>query len=62
MWIRACPNHKKQGTWYDYVNVQWEEYGLIPAQLLAFYNKPTKEEGDQIVALVHSCKSIKNDH
>ena len=49
----------KKGPWHDYVNVQWEEYGLIPARLLAFYNEPTKEEDDQIMVLVHSCILIK---
>ena len=29
---------------------------------LAFYNKLTKEEEDQIMTLVHSCKLIKNSH
>jgi hypothetical protein len=51
-YIRAWPNYRQTGAWYDYVQVQWES-GMFPARVLCFYNK-IDENGDQKpYALVH---------
>ena len=52
-YVRAHPNYRGEGAWYDFVNVQWEEANdtsyLLPAQCLAFY----KSNG-QCMAIVQS--------
>jgi hypothetical protein len=52
-YVRAWPNYRSEGSWFDFVNVQWEdedgkEY-FLPAQCLAFYKK-----NDECLALVQS--------
>jgi hypothetical protein len=48
--IRADPNYRKSGPWYDFVNVQWEN--LLPARVLCFFNKREGDD-DEPQALVH---------
>jgi hypothetical protein len=42
-YIRAFPNYRGEGPWYDFVNVQWEDVNgqsyQLPAQCLAFYKR-----------------------
>ena len=42
-YVRACPNYRGEGPWFDFVNIQWEndmgEPYLLPARCLAFYKK-----------------------
>ena len=56
IWIRAFPNYRQSGPWFDYVNIKWEDYGLIPARVLCFYKKEIEEEKCELMALVHSCR------
>jgi hypothetical protein len=52
-YIRAWPNYRTTGAWYDFVSVQWELGIFFPARVLCFYNK-TEEDGEQKpYALVH---------
>jgi hypothetical protein len=37
--VKACPNYRQSGPWYDLVNVQWGETEMIPARALCFYPK-----------------------
>ena len=52
-YVRAWPNYRREGAWFDFANVQWEDEDgktyLLPAQCLAFY----KMNGE-CMALVHS--------
>jgi hypothetical protein len=51
-YIRAWPNFRHTGAWYDFVNVRWES-GMFPAKVLCFYNK-TEVDGERTpYALVH---------
>ena len=34
--IRACPDFRGDGDWYDWVIVNWSEYGLLEGQCLLF--------------------------
>lgn len=58
-YVRAYPNYRGEGPWFDFVNIQWEdEMGepyFLPAQCLAFYKK-----NDECMVLVHSV-DIKSD-
>jgi hypothetical protein len=43
-YVRAFPNYRGDGPWYDFVNIQWEDdvngdSYLLPAQVLAFYQR-----------------------
>lgn len=53
MYVRAHPNYRREGPWYDFVNVQWEDSSgdsyLLPAQCRAFYKK-----GEECMAVVQS--------
>ena len=52
-YVRAWPNYRSEGSWFDFVNVQWEDEDgkvyFLPAQCLAFYKK-----NDECMALVQS--------
>ena len=37
--VKATPNYRQSGPWYDLVNVQWGETEMIPARVLCFYPK-----------------------
>jgi hypothetical protein len=50
--VRAVPNYRKSGPWYDFVNVQYEGE-LLPARALCFYRKKEEEGVDVPYALVH---------
>ena len=52
-YIRACPNYRKQGPWYDFVNVQWDSGIMFPARVLCFYNKIDEDGELKPHALVH---------
>ena len=34
--IRACPSYRGEKNWFDWVVVNWEEFGLLEAQCLLF--------------------------
>jgi hypothetical protein len=40
-YVRAYPNYRGEGPWFDFVNIQWEDENgepyFLPAQCLAFY-------------------------
>ena len=52
-YMRANPNYRGEGPWFDFANIQWvNDTGgayLLPAQCLAFYKK-----NDECMALIHS--------
>jgi hypothetical protein len=58
-YVRACPNYRNEGPWFDFVNVQWEDEDgkayLLPAQCLAFYKK-----NNECLALVQSVDITSN--
>jgi uncharacterized protein (DUF2237 family) len=58
-YVRACPNYRGEGPWYDYANIQWEddtgEAYLLPAKCLMFYRK-----NNDCMALIHSV-DVKTD-
>ena len=58
-YIRASPNYRGEGPWYDFANIQWEddvgEAYFLPAQCLAFYKR-----NDECMVLVQSV-DIKSD-
>jgi hypothetical protein len=58
--IRAVPNYRKSGPWYDFVNVQYEEE-LLPARALCFYRKKEEEGVDVPYALVHGIDKKRED-
>jgi hypothetical protein len=35
--FRADPSYHDNEPWYDWVSVQWQDYGIIPAKLLLFW-------------------------
>ena len=39
--IRACPNYRNEGHWFDWVKVSWEEEGLLECQCLLFIDFET---------------------
>jgi hypothetical protein len=49
--IRAVPNYRNSGAWFDFVNVQYDE--LLPARALCFYRKKIDGGDDIAHALVH---------
>jgi hypothetical protein len=51
-YIRAWPNYRNTGAWYDFVQVQWE-YDMLPARVLCFYNKKVDDGEAKPYALVH---------
>lgn len=36
--FRADPSYENNEPWYDWVSVEWREYGIIPAKLLLFWD------------------------
>lgn len=52
-YVRAYPNYRGEGRWYDFVSIQWEdekgEPYLLPAQCHAFYH-----HNNECHAIVHS--------
>jgi len=58
-YVRACPNYRGEGPWFDFGNVQWEdetgETYFLPGKILAFYRK-----NQECMALIHSV-DIKSD-
>jgi len=42
-YVRASPNYRGEGPWFDFVNIQWEDDNgepyFLPARCLAFYRK-----------------------
>lgn len=52
-YVRAYPNYRGEGPWFDFVNIQWEDENgepyFLPAQCLAFYKK-----NDECMVLIHS--------
>jgi len=52
-YVRACPNYRGEGPWFDFCNVQWEDdvggTYFLPGRCLAFYKK-----NHICMALVHS--------
>eukprot|EP00980_Cylindrotheca_fusiformis_P011166 scaffold2562_cov78-Cylindrotheca_fusiformis.AAC.2 len=51
--IRAWPNYRRSGPWYDYVDIQWDN-GCHPGRALGFYKKKDGETGEQVIfAVVH---------
>jgi hypothetical protein len=52
-YIRAWPNYRNTGAWYDFVNVQWES-GMFPSRVLCFYNKIEDDGERKPYALVHA--------
>jgi hypothetical protein len=52
--VRAFPNYRGQGPWYDWVNIIWvDSHGgnvFLPAKTLCFY----ESDKDGMCALVHS--------
>jgi hypothetical protein len=41
-YVRAFPNYRGDGPWYDFANIQWEENAtsyLLPAQCLTFFKR-----------------------
>ena len=39
--IRACPSYRGEKNWFDWVSVNWEDYGLLEAQCLLFIDFST---------------------
>ena len=39
--ICACPNYRNDKNWFDWVTVNWEDYGLLEAQCLLFLDFST---------------------
>lgn len=39
--IRACPNYRNDGDWYDWATVNWKEEGLLECQCLLFIDFST---------------------
>jgi hypothetical protein len=58
--VRAFPNYRREGTWYDWVNIVWvDSHGkkfFLPAKTLCFY----ESEKDGMCALVHSAVVQRN--
>lgn len=52
-WIRAFPMYRKEGPWFDFVNVQWEDTGMFPAKCVCFYKKQNEDGGKTFMAIVH---------
>jgi len=52
-YVRAFPNYRGEGQWYDFANIQWidgdDQSYLLPAQCLTFYKK-----GEECMAIVQS--------
>jgi hypothetical protein len=52
-YVRASPNYRGEGPWFDFANIQWEddqgEPYFLPAKCLAFYRK-----NENCMALIHS--------
>jgi len=52
-YVRAFPNYRGEGPWFDFANIQWEddrgEAYFLPARCLAFYKK-----NGNCMALIHS--------
>jgi hypothetical protein len=52
-YVRASPNYRGEGPWFDFANIHWEdemgETYTLPARCLAFYKK-----NNECMALVHS--------
>ena len=50
-YVRAFPNYRGEGPWYDFANIQWEDESgapyFLPAQCLAFYKR-----NDECMALI----------
>jgi len=59
-YVRASPNYRGDGPWYDFANIQWEddlgEAYFLPAKCHAFYRKNRED----CMALIHSV-DIKSD-
>ena len=60
--IRACPNYRGEGPWYDWIHAKFkgshkDKNQLFPAKLLAIYENNQK----QMKALVHSVEYKKNE-
>ena len=51
-WIRAFPVYRKEGSWFDVVNVQWET-GMFPAKCVGFFKRPTEDGSKTLMAIVH---------
>ena len=39
--VRACPYYRGEKNWFDWVSVQWEDYGLLECQCLLFIDFST---------------------
>jgi hypothetical protein len=52
-YIRAWPNYRNTGSWYDFVNVQWVSGLMFPARVICFYNKIEADGTRKPYALVH---------
>jgi hypothetical protein len=55
-YVRAFPNYRRDGPWYDFAKIQWEDVNgdpyLLPAQCLAFYKK-----NNECMAIIQSVDS-----
>jgi hypothetical protein len=52
-YVRASPNYRGDGPWFDFANIQWEDDNagsyLLPAKCVLFYKK-----NNECMALIHS--------
>jgi hypothetical protein len=68
--VRAHPNYRNEGCWYDYVEIDYGSDGKFPARCAAFFQWPPilkhpegdvdfqflEDTGDDLIGLFHQCQ------
>ena len=54
--IRSCPNYRSENDWFDWVEAEWDEDGILEGQCLMFLDFKMKEmESFDISTTTDSC-------